>query len=88
MDQWCRLTVVLEGPAHPDLEAVDALARVVLHARRAGASVQVDFMSPAMTELLALAGLGVEVSGEMEVLEEPARVHEIEEKCHLGDPTV
>jgi hypothetical protein len=63
IQRWCRITVVgpdgavltddvLEGPAPPDLGAMDEVARWGL-----------TEVSPAMQELLELGGLGIEVQG-------------------------
>lgn len=54
----CR---VLEGRGAPDLDAVDAVARLALLSARVGGSVAVTDVSPAMRDLLELAGLGVEM---------------------------
>ena len=67
MDDWFSVTV--GGTASPDLAAVDALGRLLLGARKAGAGVRIDFLSAEMTELLALVGLRVEVGGETEIVE-------------------
>jgi hypothetical protein len=48
----------LRGAGAPDLAAVDWLARVRLAAARAGGSAIVDEVTPALADLLALAGLG------------------------------
>jgi hypothetical protein len=69
---WCRVAVVdgdglvtethlLAGPGEPGVGAVDDLARLVLSAARGGATVVLDQVAPAMSELLELSGLGVEV---------------------------
>lgn len=80
--RWCRVTILgpdarpvaswdLAGPGDPDLDAVDRLGRLVLTGRRVGHAVVVSEVSPAMGELLELAGLGVEVQGQTEGGEEP-----------------
>jgi anti-anti-sigma regulatory factor len=61
-----RLVVVLAGPDHPDLAAVDELARLWLQARRAGCRVQLCHLAPALRGLLDLTGLLGEVGGETE----------------------
>jgi hypothetical protein len=72
MQRWCRVTVVgpdgavvacrvFEGPGVPDLAAVDAVARLALLSVRIGGRFGVTEVSPAMSELLELAGLGVEM---------------------------
>ena len=69
-----RLVVCdVTGLSAADVRAVDVLARVTLVAKRSGCEVQVVKASPALRELLALAGLndvvpcapasGVEVRG-------------------------
>ena len=88
MDEWCRISVIFGGSGHPDLTSVDRLGRLLLAAGRAGASVQIDSMSPEMMDLLDLVGLRVEVGGEAEVLEETTGFGDIEKEGHLGDPAV
>ena len=72
--RWCRVRVlgpdgaelarcVLAGPGTPDLRAVDEVAHLALTARRLGGNVALAEVSPALAELLELAGLGVEVEG-------------------------
>ena len=71
---WCRVTMVdadgtilakgrLEGPAEPDLSAVDDLARLVLQGKRLGGAIQLTDVSPELCALLELAGLRVEMEG-------------------------
>jgi hypothetical protein len=71
---WCRVTIVdaegatlaqgmLEGPADPDLRAVDDLARLMLQAKRLGGGIQLAEVSPELCALLELAGLRVEMEG-------------------------
>jgi hypothetical protein len=95
---WCRVTVVaadgtqvagstLRGPGQPDLRTVDVLARLALDARRLDARVVLAEVTPALVELLALAGLVVEVAGEAERREQALGVEEVEEELHPDDPT-
>ncbi|HZG96716.1 MAG TPA: STAS domain-containing protein [Nocardioidaceae bacterium] len=53
-----RATVDTGAMAHPDITTVDALARLQLTARRRGRSMHLAHMTPALHDLLALAGLG------------------------------
>ncbi len=85
MGRWCRITIVLEGPGAPDLAAVDDLARWQLLGHRLGGRVVVDQVAPQMTQLLELAGLGVEVQWQAEGWEQPIVVQQVEEEGHLGD---
>lgn len=76
---------VLDGMGRPDLAAVDRVARRALAAARAGGRLVLDDVDPAMLELMALAGLAVEVQGQAEGGEEPLGVDEGEEEGHLDD---
>lgn len=76
---------MLEGPDAPDLSAVDELARWRLLAGRLGGHVVIDQLSPEMTELLELTGLGVEMHRQPECREQPLGIQEVEEEGHLGD---
>mgnify|MGYP003601128806 CR=1 FL=1 len=78
----------LHGFGDPDLDSLDAVARLLLAARRAGERVVVVDAVPALWELLELAGLPVEVGGEAEAGEHLARVEQVEEEAHLGDAPV
>jgi hypothetical protein len=71
---WCHVALVdagggvlarwaLSGEANPNLDAIDLIARWVVIARRAGASVRISEACPELRELLGLAGLPVEVVG-------------------------
>jgi hypothetical protein len=71
------------GPGGPGLDAVDALARMQVHARRLGGRVRLVEVSPDLAELLELVGLGGEVGGEAEGGEQPLGV---EEGVVGGDP--
>ena len=70
----------------PDLDAVDALARLQLAVKRLGGSLRVRGVSPHLLELLELAGLKdelcVESGGEPEEREEALGV---EEEADAGD---
>ena len=65
---WCRVRIVgpggapvagavLLGRRPPDLRAVDRVARLVLEARRAGATVELSHVCTELAGLLELAGL-------------------------------
>ena len=77
-------TCVLEGPGPPNLAAVDHVARLQLLAGRLGGSIALDATTPALAELLDLAGLSVEVRGQAENWEERGR---IQEHVEPGDPS-
>jgi hypothetical protein len=101
--RWCRITVVdpgaavlvswdLGGPTPAQLGAVDAIARLALLARRAGAMIRLTEVSPELRQLLDLAGLSVEwaglpveVEGQAEGREEPPRIQQRQEEVHPGD---
>ena len=74
----------------PGLDAVDALARWQLAARRAGGWIRLSAVSPELAELLDLAGLldlkglGGEVGGQPEGGEEVG----VQEGVEAGDPPV
>ena len=76
---------VFEGSGPPDFGAVDAVARLALLAGRLDARLEVTEVSPAMQELLELAGLPVEVERQAERREEPLGVEESQEEVHPGD---
>ena len=75
----------LHGFGDPDLDTLDAVARLLLASRRAGDRLVVVDAVPALWELLELAGLPVEVCREPEAGEHLTRVEEVEEEAHLGD---
>jgi len=52
---------VVADPAHPDLELVDALARLALAMRRRGRQVRLRTPHPALCELLELVGLATKL---------------------------
>ncbi len=94
---WCRVTVtgpdgttwadsVLEGPGAPDLGAVHDVARHALLAARLGGDIAIIDVSPAMAELLELAGLGVEVQWQTEMGEQTVGIQEGQEEAHPFDP--
>jgi hypothetical protein len=100
--RWCKVTLVaadgtplarieLAGAAAPDLAVVDELAWMALLAARAGGSLALEAVAPALRELLELAGLLqgvralVEVDGQPEEGEEPLGVEEGEEEAQRGD---
>ncbi len=78
----------LHGFGEPDLDTLDAVARLLLAARRAGERIVVIDAVPALLELLELAGLRVEASGQAEAGEDLTGVEQVEEEAHLGDATV
>jgi hypothetical protein len=97
VEVWCRVTVVgpagpevvtcvLEGQGSPDLAAVDDVARLALLAVRLGGRIVLAEVSPAFRTLLELAGLSVEVEGQVESGEEPLWIQEGQEDAHGGDP--
>jgi hypothetical protein len=65
-----------------DLAVVDALAQLQVAARRAGWSLRLRDPSPALRELLDLAGLGAKLGGEPE----RGEVVGVEEVVEPGDP--
>jgi len=103
LQRWCRVTVfdadgtelasgALVGSRAPDLGVVDDVARLALHAARLGGRVSLAEVSPAMRELLELAGLCVElaglcvdVEGQTELGKESLGVQEVQEEVHPGD---
>ena len=58
----------IDGP--PDLDAIDALARAALTARRSGCAIRLQDADPCLVGLLALVGLAREVVGQTEDGEE------------------
>ena len=59
-----RRVVLLTGDGPPSLALVEGLARFQFAARRAGGRVWLEDVSPALGELLDLAGLRPEVAGQ------------------------
>jgi hypothetical protein len=99
MRLWCRVTIFgpdgnelagcdLEGPGAPDLAAVDAVAGLALLAGRLGFGIALGEVSQAMRELLALAGLGVEVGRQSELPEESLRVQEHQKEVETRDLSI
>jgi hypothetical protein len=87
VELWCRVAVVdahgtvlvgcaYEGVGTPSLQAVDGVARLALLAKRLGGGLVVSEASPAMCELLDLAGLPVEVGGQPELRKDRFGVQE------------
>jgi hypothetical protein len=58
-----RQVVPLAGEGPPDLAVVEGLARLQLLTRRAGGRMWLEDVSPALAELLDLAGLRAAVTG-------------------------
>jgi hypothetical protein len=93
--RWCRILIVgrdrtlarfvLEGEGAPGLDAVDVVARWGLLARRLDARLVCRDATPALRELLLLAGLDVEVQRQPERGEEPLGIQRREEEVHPGD---
>ena len=74
MPMWCRVRMVdpqgvalasgvLEGPAPPDISAVDDVARLALIAQRLGGGLVLTDVSPDLRALVELGGLVVEMQG-------------------------
>jgi ABC-type transporter Mla MlaB component len=79
----------------PDQRALDSLARLQLTARRMGTTIRLHHASPALVDLIELAGLtdvltvvsvGPDVVVDREV-EEPEQIG-VDEKVHRGDGAV
>ncbi len=100
-EPWCRLRVerpdgrvlarrTLHGFGPPDLDALDAVARLLLVARRNRARLVVEDAVPELYDLVELAGLSLRVGagGEAELGEHLAGVEQVEEEAHLGDAPV
>lgn len=85
----------IDGAGHPDLAAVEALARLQVKARRSGLTLRLREPSAELARLLDLVGLadvvggrtpsGIEVGGKAEGGEE-VEVHEVEEVVVPDDP--
>jgi hypothetical protein len=96
---WCRVVVMgadhstlsrlqLGGPGPPDIGAVDEVARLALQAGRLGGRIILSEVTPALRELLELAGLRVEMERETERGEQARRLEGIQEELHPGDRPV
>ena len=68
VERWCRVTgtdadgrllvdCVVEGSGIPDVAVVEVVARLVVAARSLGGAVSVSAPTPAVRELLDLAGV-------------------------------
>ena len=85
-----RLVIVYDAGAvtEPDAATLDALARLLLAARRIGASVEVRNPRRELVDLLTLVGLagelGLEPSGESEEWEQAG----VDEEVDGGDASV
>jgi hypothetical protein len=83
----------LGGLGRVDLDAIDAVARLALAARRLGCGVRLENASPNLRDLIAFVGLAgvlpcstasvIESGGQAEQREEPGRV---EEEGNAADP--
>ncbi|PZT68726.1 hypothetical protein DN402_13525 [Streptomyces sp. SW4] len=73
------------GLGPPGLGVVDLLARLELHARRAGGRIRLRDPDPALHALLELVGLRFETEGQPEQREPPLGV---EEAVESGDPAL
>ena len=93
---WCRVTVLglrgdelehwtVSGPGRPDLAAVEVLARLQLDWSRRGGRLAVRDLCPGLADLLKLAGLSLEVRGEVEEREDRLGV---EEEMEAADPPI
>jgi|HubBroStandDraft_1064217.scaffolds.fasta_scaffold717471_2 hypothetical protein len=67
------LTITYSGQGTPTLDDVDCLAHLYLAVRRAGDRITLETVSPALFELLDLAGLVGEMGGQTEGGEEVGR---------------
>ena len=74
---------VVVGYGRPDLATLDGLARMQLAARRLGGAIRITEMCPDLAELVDLAGLRRELTGEAEEGEDAIGV---EERVNRGDP--
>jgi hypothetical protein len=87
-----RMLVVCDvgGLARPDLEAIDAIARLALAARRLGCGVRLEHASPDLRDLVAFAGLAEILPCPTDSVAEPARQPEQREEPggveEEGDP--
>ena len=93
---WGRVTVtgpdgaelvhcVLAGPGDPGLAAVDIVAGLALLARRHRGRMVLTEASPALRDLIELAGLPIEVQRQAERREQSLGIQEREEEMHRGD---
>lgn len=89
VDGTSLLEATLEGPGVPDLEVLDAVALLALHARRRGAALVLVDATPTVVELIGRGGLlGVEVRRQPECRKQAVGVEECEEEAHLRDLSV
>jgi hypothetical protein len=93
---WCRVTIVgpggdelacgvLRGSGAPDLATVDGIARLALAAGRLGGAMSLAQVSPALSALLELTGLRIQVEREPESRDQPLWVQRGQEERHAGD---
>jgi hypothetical protein len=96
MSRWCQVSVLgpdgsplatwpVGGPDHADLSTVEALARLVLTARRQGYNVALTDICPELLALLDLVGLRRQVVGQTEDGKDPLGV---EEAVEADDPAL
>jgi hypothetical protein len=95
-DLWCQVNVVgpdrvtlaahrLEGPGAPDLGAVDEVARLALLASRLGGYIVLSEVVPALSALLELSGLSVEMERQSEGREKALWIEKVQEELHSRD---
>ena len=95
-ERWCRVRLIgpdgdplgyypFGGPSSPDLRAVDEVARLDLLTTRLGGRIQLVDVSPALRELLDLAGLAVEMDRQTKGRKQPRGIEEVQEEVHGGD---
>ena len=97
---WCRVTVMgpggsalltwpVIGAGHPDLDTVDALARLQLAMVRRGNAVRLTDVSDDLDALLYLTGLGRDLGRQREGQPERREdVADVEECVERRDPAV
>jgi len=84
-DGTARVRVPVMGRARPDLATIDRVGRLVLLARRTGGDAVLEASAP-LADLVALAGLPVEVERQPEGGEEPLWIEDGQEEVHRRDP--